>query len=170
MERKYKIALVFIWLLIGFLLIKLGDFPKHATIVKEVVPTVVLKVVQKYSNDYFSFCYSDDYIARSEGNNLWLTGKVRAMESVVTTSRNFKEAIDEETGVKMRRAKKTDYLEKKIKVAGVEALLFEKKDWSEKSIFILRKNIMTTFSMMANFQDDKMGNKLWQMLECFEWK
>lgn len=170
MEKKYKWGVVILWLIIGFLFIKLVSFPEHATLVEQVVPTNAPKSIQKYSNEYFSFCYPDDYLVRSEGNNLWLTGKSVAMESVVTTSRIFKDNIEEETGVKLRRTKKEDYLAQNIKVAGAEALYFEKKDLTEKSIFLLRKKVMTTFSMTANFRDDKMGDKLRRMLECWEWK
>ena len=170
MDRKFKWGTVLLWLFIVFLLIKLGNFPKHATLIKEVMPTIAPKSIQKYSNEYFLFCYPDDYFVRSEDNNLWLTGKAVAMESIVTTSRNFKESIEEETGVKLRRTKKADYLVQNIKVAGVDALYFEKKDLTERSIFILRNKIMTTFSMTANFSNDIMGNKLWRILECWEWK
>lgn len=170
MDRKFKWGLLVLWLLIGFLLIISGSFPKHATIVKEALPTEVPKSIQKYSNEYFSFCYPQDYIVRSEGNNLWLIGKTAAMESIVSTSRIFKDNLEEESGVKLRRTKKADYLAQNIKVAGVEALYFEKNDLTERSIFVLRKKVMTTFSMTTNFQDDKMGNKLRRMLECWEWK
>ncbi len=170
MDKKFKWASVFLWLLIVFLLVKLGSFPNHGTVVKEVVPTMALKIQQKYSNDYFSFSYPDDYIARSEGNSLWLVGKAVAVESIVTTSRKYTGNLDEESGIKLRRIKKIDYNERDIEVAGVKSILFEKKDLTERSIFILRNGVLTTFSMTTNFNDDKNGDKLWRIIESWNWK
>lgn len=171
MKRKKWIILI-IFLIILAIIFFWGSRPRKGKIIVKKTDEVsqIKTEKQRYENEFLTFEYPDDYVKRSEGNNLWLNGKLRIAESITLLCRDFEGNIDDDSGVKMRQVKTDEYDEEMINIAGVEGLLFIKKDKSERTAFVLKNGILISFSMTANSNDEKIGEKFREMIESWEWR
>lgn len=171
MKRKKWLILTVILIILA-IIIFWGSRPSKGKIIVKKTDQIstFIKVEQQYENDYLSFKYSDDYEKTIKENNLWLVGKSRIPESFTLICREFKNNFDEDSGVLIRRVKNNEYMESEMVVDGVTGQYFEKKDLSERTVFILKGEVMITLSMTANSNDIELGQKFEKIIESWEWK
>ena len=149
----------------------LGSRPRHGKIIVNNASEkkMVIKGNIKYENDFLSFEYPDNYEKTGKDDDLWLYGRLGTAESFTLLCRDFGENINEDSGVKMRQVKTQEYDEENIKIAGVEGLLFIKKDQSERTVFILRNKKLISLSMISRSNGGEAEEKFQKIIDSWQW-